>query len=442
IIDNNSVDGTKDWLLKQDDIRVILNKENLGFPRGCNQGIEIAKGNNILLLNNDVIVTENWLCNLVQSLYSSEKVGAVGPVTNSAAYHTAIPVEYSNLYEMHNFAKGFNKSNSEKWEERLKLIGYCMLIKKDVIDKIGLLDEMFTPGNFEDDDYSVRIRKAGYKLLLCKDTFIHHYGSVSWRENVAWYGELLSENEKKFMKKWGTNSHSYNIHNDLVDRIPFEKDRQIDVLHIGCGAGGTLLKINDSFRKSSLYGIEQNKNAATEASIFVTVFHDPVEEVIKEFGVKKFDVIIITDWSHITNLQTSMLSVKSLLKDDGILLSSVINANHISLINELMLGRNPFLENKYMTLLDINKLFKGEAGFKLYVESMTSNLSDEEKKIIELYCSLTKEDMRIQYETYKYLITAQKYDEHLENSILNIINDIDVEKTLIELERYYEDEII
>ncbi|MGN7399537.1 glycosyltransferase [Cytobacillus praedii] len=442
IIDNNSVDDTKEWLLKQDDIRVIINKENLGFPRGCNQGIEIAKGENILLLNNDVIVTENWLSNMVNSLYSEDRIGAVGPVTNSAAYYTAIPVEYSNLNEMHNFAQDFNKSDSEKWEERLKLIGYCMLIKRDVVDKIGLLDERFTPGNFEDDDYSVRIRQAGYKLLLCKDTFIHHYGSVSWKENISGYGELLSENEKKFMEKWGTNSHSYIIHNELIDKIPFEKDRRIDVLHIGCAAGGTLLKINDLYSESLLYGIEKNKNAAIEAGRFVTVFHDPVEKVIKEMDRKKFDVIIITDWSHITTLQTFMLSIKNLIKDDGILLSSVFNSNHISLINSLMLGRNPFLENKYMTLLDINKLFKGEAGFKLRVESKISNLSDEEMKVIELYCSLSKEDMSIQYETYKYLITAQKYDEHLENSILNIINEIEVEKSLIELEQYSEDEII
>lgn len=442
VIDNNSVDDTKDWLVKQDHIRVILNKENLGFPRGCNQGIEIAKGDNILLLNNDVIVTENWLSNLVNSLYSDERIGAVGPVTNSAAYYTAIPVEYSNLNEMHNFAQNFNKPDSEKWEERLKLIGYCMLIKREVVDKIGLLDERFTPGNFEDDDYSVRIRQAGYKLLLCKDTFIHHYGSVSWKENISGYGELLSENEKKFMEKWGTNSLSYIIHNDLVDNIPFSKDRQIDVLHIGCEAGGTLLKIKDSFRNSSLYGIEKNRNAAIEARRFVTVFHDPVEEVIKEFDQKKFDVIIITDWSHINYLQTFMLSIKSILKDDGILLSSVFNANHIGLVYSLMLGRNPFLENSYMTLQDINKLFKGEVGFKLRVKSKTRNLSDEEKKLLEFHYLHFKNDIDPQYEIYKYLITAQKYNEHLEDCINNIKNETSIEKTLVELEQYSVDEII
>lgn len=439
IVDNNSVDGTKEWLLKQEDVKVILNEENLGFPKGCNQGIEVAKGDNILLLNNDVIVTENWLSNLVHCLYSNEKIGAVGPVTNSAAYYTAIPVTYSNINEMHDFAKKFNHTEPEKWEERLKLIGYCMLIKKEVIDKIGLLDERFTPGNFEDDDYSVRIRNAGYKLLLCKDTFIHHYGSVSWKENVSGYGELLTENEKKFMEKWGTNSYSYIIHNDLIDEITFEKNNHINVLHIGCEAGGTLLKVKDKFKKSSLYGIEKNKHAATEAGRFINVLNHSLEKAINELKEKKFDVILITDWSSITNLQTFISNIKNLLKQDGILLSSVVNATHFSVINSLMLGRNPFLENKYMSLLDINKLFK---GYKLDVKSIASNISADENKVVELYCSLTGKEMLIQYETYKYLVIAQKYDECLEKNIINIKNEIDVEQSLMELGQYSDDEII
>lgn len=442
VIDNNSVDDTKDWLVKQDDLRVILNKDNLGFPRGCNQGIEIAKGDNILLLNNDVIVTENWLSNLVNSLYSDERIGAVGPVTNSAAYYTAIPVEYSNLNEMHNFAQDFNKSNSEKWEERLKLIGYCILIKREVVDKIGLLDERFTPGNFEDDDYSVRIRQAGYKLLLCKDTFIHHYGSISWKENVSGYGELLSENEKKFMGKWGTNSLSYIIHNDLIDEIPFKEDDHINVLHIGCEAGGTLLKIKDKFKNSSLYGIEKNKSAATESERFAKVLHYPVEKAINEWKENRFDVILITDWSNIANLQIFISAIKSLLKQDGIILSSINNANHVSLINSLMLGKNPFLENRYMSIHDINRVFKEESGFKLSVKNVKNNLDKYEKKIVEIYCSLSEKNMNNQYETYKYIILAQNFNEHLEKSIMNIKNEFEVEKSLLELDQYSEDKVI
>ena len=70
VVDNYSTDETREWLKEQVDVKVIYNSENVGFPKGCNQGIAIAEGENILLLNNDVIVTENWLDNLIMALYS------------------------------------------------------------------------------------------------------------------------------------------------------------------------------------------------------------------------------------------------------------------------------------------------------------------------------------------------------------------------------------
>ena len=86
---------------------------------------------NILLLNNDVVVTENWLSNLIRCLYESEDTGAVGPVTNNA-YYTAIPTFYKDMKEMQTFATLYNQSDKNKWEERMKLIGFCMLIKISV----------------------------------------------------------------------------------------------------------------------------------------------------------------------------------------------------------------------------------------------------------------------------------------------------------------------
>ncbi len=199
VVDNASNDGTVQWLQQQQDILMIENAENMGFPKGCNQGIRKAKGENILLLNNDVVVTKNWLKNLLTCLYAEKNTAAVGPVTNSASYYSAIPISYTNIQEMQEFASEFNQSNSEKWEERMKLIGFCMLIKKTVLDEIGLLDERFTPGNYEDDDISLRIYQKSYKLFLCRDTFIHHYGSASWKEDNINFSIVLNKNSKKVL---------------------------------------------------------------------------------------------------------------------------------------------------------------------------------------------------------------------------------------------------
>lgn len=221
VIDNHSTDGTVEWLKSQQDIRLILNSENAGFPAGCNQGLTAAKGSSILLLNNDTIVTPNWLSNLNKCLYSSCDIGAVGAVTNSCSNFQSIPCEYSSVEEMIRFARCVNNSNPELWEDRARLVGYCMLIKAEIINQIGLLEEAFSPGNYEDDDYCLRIRKAGYRLVLCRDTFIHHFGSVSFGAQTNQYNCLLEVNRRKFTKKWGFPPHSaapYQLTQDLEVR--------------------------------------------------------------------------------------------------------------------------------------------------------------------------------------------------------------------------------
>jgi GT2 family glycosyltransferase len=259
VVDNHSTDGTVDWLNNQRDMKKIFNEEGLGFPKGCNQGINIAKGDNILLLNNDVVVTPNWLMNLNKCLYSCEDIGAVGAVTNMCAYYQQINVNYNNMEEMICFAEKHNTSDKNKWEERLKLIGFCLSIKREVIDKVGLLDERFTPGNFEDDDYSLRIRKAGYRLMLCKDTFIHHYGSVTFGENPNEYYEVLRINRKKFEEKWGINWEN-SISYEIIELIDKPKLEEFNVLEIGCGCGVNLIEIKNIFKNANVYGIESNKN--------------------------------------------------------------------------------------------------------------------------------------------------------------------------------------
>ncbi len=202
VVDNNSTDGTVSWLKEQDDIKLILNNENYGVAKGWNQGIELSKGENILLLNNDVIVTPNWLYNLDSCLWSNSEIGAVSCLSNHVSNKQRIEVGYSDITSMLDFASEFNIQDSRKYESRDKLIGFCLLIKREVINKVGLLDEQFFPGNFEDDDYCMRILEAKYKLVLSKDTFIHHFGNISFKNNDLDYKKILRKNKEKFKKKW------------------------------------------------------------------------------------------------------------------------------------------------------------------------------------------------------------------------------------------------
>jgi len=324
VVDNHSTDGTVEWLETQEDIKVIYNKENLGFPKGCNQGIRIANGEEILLLNNDTIVTPNWLENLKECLYSSEEVAAVGPVTNSCPNYQTIPIDYKSVEEMIVFAEKYNINEAKKWEEKLRLIGYCMLIKKDIVDEIGLLDERFTPGNFEDDDYSLRIRRAGYKLMLCKNSFIHHFGSLSFGEVSNDYSELLKRNRGEFFEKWGLDPYKIiDIEKEALDVI-IEKSNinnlAPNILHLGCSGGATLLKVKGEIPNANLYGVEKIRELVVGTDDFAIITNNELE-LRENYGEVFFDYIIVSE-SYYNNKEVAVKSrnLVKYLKENGTLI--------------------------------------------------------------------------------------------------------------------------
>jgi GT2 family glycosyltransferase len=330
VIDNHSTDGTVEWLQQQEDIKTICNEENLGFPKGCNQGIQSATGDAILLLNNDTIVTPNWLKNLLTCLHSADDIGAVGAVTNYCSNYQVIPTSYTSIQDMLRFAQEYNVSDPTKWEERLRLIGYCMLIRRSVVDKVGLLDEQFSPGNFEDDDYSLRIRKAGYRLLLCKDVFIHHFGSMSFRKKVDQFENLLAKNRQKFQEKWGYDPYyTAEIRKDITALIQQRTHRgQLNLLHIGCQGGATLLDIKHAIPSANLYGIEPCRETIVNTEHFATISIGGIEQ-IKKFQKGFFDFILYTGSGiPIHEYVHHMDEIIQYVKEDGELLASIRKPSH------------------------------------------------------------------------------------------------------------------
>lgn len=203
VVDNGSTDGTIDWC-RSERITFISSGSNLGFPKACNLGLRIATGEALLLLNNDVIVTANWLENMLQCLFSSGDIGIVGPTTNYVSGRQKIAVDYDGIGQMHIMAAQYNIQNSAKWENVNRLVGFCYLFKRDLMNAIGLLDERFSPGHYEDDDYCYRARAAGFRLMIAADVFVHHHGSASFHLTEQQELErLVALNKYKFMQKWG-----------------------------------------------------------------------------------------------------------------------------------------------------------------------------------------------------------------------------------------------
>lgn len=204
VIDNNSTDQTVNYLSRIKEIKLIKNRENRGFPAAVNQGILESSGDFIFIVNNDIVVTEGWMDSILDKFDENPRIAAVGPRTNYiAGYQMDMKSSYSNEKEMFTYARERARENKGRFTFVRYLKGFCFAVKKDVIDKIGGLDERFGIGNFEDDDFSHRILKNGYLLAVAEDVFVHHYGSVSFGENKKWYQEILSENGEIYRQKWG-----------------------------------------------------------------------------------------------------------------------------------------------------------------------------------------------------------------------------------------------
>lgn len=452
IIDNNSTDGTVEWLKEQKEIKVILNNENKGFPAGCNQGIEISeKENDIFLLNNDTVIMPNSIFNLRMGLYSDDKIGATGAVSNSISYYQQVNVQYDNFDDYMNFAIKNNVTNANNYEQRIKLVGFAMLIKRGALNKTGLLDERFTPGNFEDDDLSLRIVMEGYKLLLCKDSYIHHFGSVSFKENSVKYNGLLKENSNKFKDKWGfVSENSTGIRYDLINFINDDKEKKINVLEIGCACGATLVAIKNKYPNSNVYGIEIHEHSAKIAKNFADIRSENIEDGKLSYDEKFFDYIILGDvLEHLYNSVNVLENLKKYLKEEGSIIASIPNVMHYSIIYNLLQGNWTYEDCgildknhiRFFTKNEVIKMFErsGYSQFKIEMLAVPP-IDDNMLEFIKSLTQLSQHNDSNQFVAYQYLIKATnaiKFDEKLMYEIGSLLRriefNIDIEETEKEL---------
>src|SRR5262249_40115974 len=148
LIDNGSTDGTPTYFeeLKlragPNRVEVIRNEENLGFPPAINQGLAAAQGEFLVLLNNDTVVTPNWLDGLIdRALYDYPRTGLVGAVTNASRPPQEIQPGYADLAGLDGFARRRAQEYAGKALQVERLTGFCLLLRRDVYQKLGALDE-------------------------------------------------------------------------------------------------------------------------------------------------------------------------------------------------------------------------------------------------------------------------------------------------------------
>lgn len=399
IIDNNSNTETTNWLKKQSDIKLILNKKNLGFPKACNQGIDIAnKDNDILLLNNDTIVTTNWLKNLKICLYSDSKIGATGSVSNHNENLQGVDFTYSNFDEMQLKAKYNNMSDKNKWEQKNFLIGFCLLIKNEVIKKIKCIDEKYTPGYVDDNDLSLEIIKLGYKLMLCHDSFIHHYLGSEFRKDLTSFYKILNKNRNYFKKKWKFETYLFDeIKYCSIYLIKEKENKKFNILDLNSGIGTTILKLKYIYKNCNIDGVEKNKDKRNISKKFANIY----SSINKIPHNKTYDYILIGNHlEKINNPNTFIKKIKKYLKPNGHIIGEINNASSYKNIINLLNDKG----NRLYTITDIYKLFSN-IGFDNFKEIHWLEAVDKDNmnRIIDI-----SKTNYIQYQISYYSFKFQK----------------------------------
>lgn len=172
IVDNGSTDGTVEYLKSLNGIKTIFNSENAGFSKGNNQGIEIAEGEYIGFLNNDILLYPNWF-EECEKVFEKENAAFVSPRHVNPHYDNTYEKSYIKYFQSKfNYVAPYEKSFDE-------CVFSCVLTKKNVLNKIGIFDVNYTPAFFEDNDIKYRAISAGYGVFVCNTVCFFHFGSIT-----------------------------------------------------------------------------------------------------------------------------------------------------------------------------------------------------------------------------------------------------------------------
>lgn len=207
VIDNASDAATRQYLQaaqqRYANLTVIFNETNVGFSAGNNMGIQAAHSDYIVLLNSDAFPSPRMIGKLVSHLKNDQALGMLGPVTNAAGNEQCIYAPDGDMSAKILEGLCYANSGNDEVLSAYRLDFFCVAIPRRVIDHVGLLDEAFGRGYFEDLDYSLRVRNAGFKLGVAEDCFVYHRGSASFAKVPSEIRQLMKRNKQLVLRKHG-----------------------------------------------------------------------------------------------------------------------------------------------------------------------------------------------------------------------------------------------
>lgn len=253
-VNNGSTDATLDYFNGlPEQTRPLHLPINQGVVGGFNEGMKIARGKYTAAVCNDFIFTPRWLDNLLICIESDEKIGYVSPGASMISNYQQIPCEYKTIDDLYDFAEKYNHSDPLKWEERLRLLPCVLLARTELLEQVGYYDTDFYYGEFADDDISFKIRRAGYKLVYCKDTFTHHFGSVTVAVDQI-NNQSMSVSRKIFHDKYGFDAWDVgSFHPIMLESLSVDEiEGTVNILGVNSSGGSNPLQLKNILRAKGI----------------------------------------------------------------------------------------------------------------------------------------------------------------------------------------------
>ncbi|AOZ93249.1 glycosyltransferase [Paenibacillus crassostreae] len=426
IVNSNASEESIDWFTEQTDIVISSCKDNAKLQEAWNGVIHISRGDQIVFLHSNTVVTENWLTNLMQCLFVSEDIAVVGPLTN---YFTGdnqmIDADYSTMNDLLIFANEQYRNGLVNgfFEKKLVISDFCFLIKRSALNKVGPLDEELEPKSFMK-DYCLRLLEAGYKSALCKSVYVHHYSQL--QENNS--GAPL------FYDKWSFDPQSTLPAMDLLAQLK-PKGQTQRILMVGCGCGSSLMKLSNLYPEAEVYGIETDDVQRYLASLVGDVGLGSFSEQLSRFERRSFDHILVTpQFFEASHPLKSLKLMLDYLHEDGEFIIELANNRSCEafriLFSEEVTSKHYGLQP---SLSDISIFIENNSFYQPTVATFEKPLDDRDIALFNQTKSLMSPVVQQQFHISKFIMVARRLPE---TSLLHtLFNDLITAYTEEKLER-------
>ncbi|MEW9700323.1 glycosyltransferase [Paenibacillus sp. SI8] len=356
-VNNGSSDETGNYFAQLPNFKKITLTANVGPVNGFNAGLIVADGTYTASISNDFVVTSGWLDNLLTCIESDETIGYVSPGASSVSNNQRIECPDTDLEGIQRFAESYNISNPALWEERVRLLPCVLMVRTELLRQIGYFDPRFKYGEFADDDISFRIRRAGYKLIFAKDTFTHHFGSVTGGEDQRNHRSLEVSREifhsKYAIDAWDDTAFDFHLINAALESIELQptgkKLSEVRILGINTKCGATPLQLRNKLREAG-YGEVTITNYTDQLAYMEDLLtvsdnatHGPISELKSTHAADPYDIILfeggLESYVPIDHL---IEDIHSLLLRGGSFLFKMQNGAHFLEITRSLNDRSPY----------------------------------------------------------------------------------------------------